>query len=343
VVDVFVFMGGDVIATVTIGGEGGSSMSIGDESDRDLKREISPKLRVQQEFGQCVTPGYFLTDIVTSDGPSVVMSDGTVMRRDSDFPGHFSDGVAKVFAEQSDGIYFPGKKGELGHYRFSFGDFIGAVRRICLRQGGDLEEMAMDDEISLKNFKGIISESEFIDGDVNPFAARDLFGGGSVGGVVGDLKREAVGRSEEQNMHDAKLRVGLSGFGYNHFGVSDRALISKEWVYGLDKESVELGEIMSYVARVDAKWRGDRVNASIDAEWVKKDKSDIYLKMVSPRNTFKSNERLEEPVMGVVEMSDIYFDVANKFYGAIGLAKKLAEGRVKEKKERVIMELGLEV
>ena len=291
----------------------------GGESEDDMGLWIQPRLSVVREYKSAPKVSGLLDYIIDKEGPKIVMPDGNIIiPEDGSARGEFNDSVARVFAEQNKGIYFPSasKRGEIG---FSFSDFLEAERRRSLLTKEDLEKIASD------GFEKISQESRFFSSDVYSFVEGDR------SGVYGRLDGKVFGKKDSGK--GTFLYLGLDGFGYEHMGVSSKKLFTSIFMERLSEDSPERMAINEYIKGISKELANKESEVFLYWNW--NENGTLVLEMNSPNSCDHKSVRDTE------DMAGLYLPLVDRLCEAREKIEHLSEEKKKESVSKAARELDL--
>jgi hypothetical protein len=328
------------LATVSICGPEGSYVKIGNEKDKDLNTAIALKsVHAAKEFKDLLpVPGTFMRFLLNHNGPRVLMPDGSVIRKsyNGEHSWEFSDSVARIYAQENDGLFFPTYENENTH--FSYQKILDGIRRSiqniprleskkvtelfnkpdCL---SDLEQeceyIRSVKRASVKNHFGNIEYLDglegkiFIKNPINPSEETTYF-----------YLRKQRNELDISLSYQITLRLHMNNFGWEHSKIAARDLITELDVGGrFDKGSNEERAIGIFMGNKFPEVK-DKYSFSLDFQPHPSSNSvnEIIISM-SSNHTYQDYNRRNEikPVMPTREMLPIFRDLVERV--GIGLKK----------------------
>ena len=296
-----------------------------EEKDADLRKEITPKLRVRLERLIDSNPTNFMVSFCKY-GPEVVMPDGRIYIRDPEYPLEFNDAVAETFANQNEGLYFPSSVNE----SFPISRFIEAIKRLIPNSREETKKLAENPEA----FADLLEDSSYIQGEVYPKVSQ------WIRGFTGTLDPEKL--NVEGVRHSFNIELALGGFGSHHFGVSERALSTELYPYRIKENSLEYNAIAEYITSKNNELR-DRhqvtePNLKLFLSFI--ELRGIRLELQSP-GSYYSNKRLKIPVIKTREMAQYFSGIVREVDNAILRVKNMREERVEKERSNMASLMGL--
>lgn len=310
---------------------GGCSLTMDFEKDSKLDVYGTINIRFGQQFSRMrPDPSRLFNAVVRNDYPMVIDPAGEVLipSHNPDLSYQFTDNIARIWAQQNNGIYFPSRFGK-ERTSILFNDFIKALERVrpnYQRRNGSYEYDFQKSAHELSSRPGWLNdlalEARYLD-DVHVFNPINQWGesGGLIGleGVVHKREGSEPDTNFGSNENWFRINLGLDlrgGFGTYHFNVSRRVLSATVGQYSnIRKDSDEEIAIMGLVNEFEKK--DERYNFDVtpirlkerNGNWT--DRYDrIVISMESPRTQGYENEwdknsgRLKRPVMQTREMID---------------------------------------
>lgn len=347
-------MAKELIATLSIGGKGGNYIKKGDEKDTDLEVKLPPlkTVRAAKEFKVSrPSPGYLIRYLTGNRGPRVIMPDGSVVKEsgESGCGYEFNDEVAKIFARENDGIFFP-KKFIDENFNINFHDFTKALKR-CIanmdRKGSNFEEILEKKDTALKDIK---QEAMYLDKVRIMKNERTLADAKYHEGLEGFIHTRKKGEEHDtyfgpkDHRYNILLGLDLNGFGYGHLKVCGRRLSTTFNLLGdLEKDSDEIHAISRYVHNQPR----DKEKYLFEVKAKEYEEiggiEELTIKMTSPAFWYQNNEEMKYPVMQTEDMIPIFTPIADKVAIAIEKAKKYKENQTQKAYDSCTKRMGLEV
>jgi hypothetical protein len=338
------------LATMVIGGSEGGYCTIGGERDIDLDVNLSLNgIRAGREFTSMLpVPGQLLNHLVVEKGPEVILPDGSEIQKShrSEHEWQFTDGVARLWAAENNGIYFPSNFGAEDCW-IKFSDYLRALERCVPNM---LKDKQCSTQIQLHEiarqpgaFLDLEMESRYLD-QVRVYSRFGFFKSegrklkNALEGVVHSRSGEEHDThfGSEQSRYQITLALSLEGFGWNHFKVSGRSLSVDFSYVGFNKNSPDACAIRRFVYQEQDRLREGKVNASFEVEMPTYDDSEgvekVVLTLQTPEYRYDSNGKMEKPVMQTKEMLEILYPVADRV--SLGL-NRMREYRKKQEQDEI--------
>ena len=292
--------------------------------------EVQLPVKIQARFDEEIAvPGNLLNSLVTYREPAVILEDGNMLRVLSwvTTAGDktFTNTNAKLIAEQYNGVFFPF---DMKNASFAFSDYLEALKR-CMpnigRQSGALESMVKlsQEPDALKDLQ---EEAKYLE-------KVQVAWNGRVEGILGKVHQDGKDSFSPRTgypYYGITLALFLDGFGYRHFNVPKRGLISEINVddrRSFGESSYEARAIKEFVN--DFRRNKENFGFFLDFEGPKGQVKKVKMRMLSPKLNHITGKE-ESELMRTEEMLPIMRAVSDTVSTAI---QKACEYR-KEQQEQ---------
>jgi hypothetical protein len=290
-----------------------------------------------------LTPYGFINSIVGNKHPIVIDPNGETLvpSHSDDFDYQFTDAIARIWAEQNNGIYIPSGFGSPDK-RLPFKtllNVLGRIRPNYSKRDGDYDCYTLKKmhEASVQGnaFIDLTQEVKYLDDvwgfitEVNSLLERGVVG---LEGIVHkkDGSKQDTLYQCEGGWFEIRLGLDMRGFGWEHFKVSRRQLSaevieSQSVLRGSDKEST-----INIIVNDLKKAQENRYTLTRD--FIVDDNNDqryskVIIRMNSPNIWHRDNSRLEEPVMQTEEMLKLFVPVVTAVVDGLSRLKKHKEAQ----------------
>lgn len=336
----------------------GHGSSMGAERGRDIGVNGSIDIRFAQQYSTMRhDPHGFYTDILGNKEPMVIDPQGEILVpcHSGDYNHHFTDQIARIWAEQNDGIFFPSHLGSEGNASFPFSDFIRGMERVRPnyqnRDGGyDYGFQKAAHELSMTEgaFDDFAMEARYLD-NVHPLHELDSWGEPEkIIGLEGSIHRRDGSEhdcnfgNDRDNQFGVKLGLDLrAGFGAYHFDVSRRVLSVDVGRYSaIYEKSDEESSLRCLVHEFNEGPDRTERHFNFDMKGVRARDRDgglqdwydrVIISMEAPytlgseNQDFRNPGHLEKPVMQTADMLPIFLPLATAAVEGLSRLKKHKE------------------